>query len=142
MKKKNEKKPVTGLNARGKTTRPSSTEKITSGIKKQYLKTLPVCKVTFRLPGEAAHDARHVSIVGDFNNWNEHGIPLKRLKNGEFKVTLELPCSNEYRFRYLIDGTHWENDWCADKYIPNPYGCDDSVVVVQQKPNLQSGKAK
>ena len=35
-----------------------------------------------------------------------------------------------YRYRYLLDGTRWENAWDADDYVPNPYGGDDSVVVV------------
>jgi 1,4-alpha-glucan branching enzyme len=107
---------------------PSTVTK--TGLKKKYLKTSPACKVTFRLPKEAAHDAKTVSIVGDFNKWNLSETPMKRLKNGDFQVTLELPCNREYSFRYLIDSTRWENDWCADKYISNPYGCDDSVVAV------------
>ena len=24
------------------------------------------------------------------------------------------------QFRYLLDGSRWENDWAADKYIPAP----------------------
>jgi methyl coenzyme M reductase subunit C len=40
-------------------------------IKKQYLKTKPVCKVTFRLKKAQACGARKVSIAGDFNQWEE-----------------------------------------------------------------------
>jgi 1,4-alpha-glucan branching enzyme len=101
-----------------------------SGIKKQYLKSGPMCNVTFRLPKDAAPDARSITIVGDFNNWNKSETPLKRLKNGDFKLTLKLPCNREYRFRYLIDANRWENDWFADKYISNPHGSDDSLVIV------------
>lgn len=102
-----------------------------SVIKKQYLKSNGSCKVTFRLPQKAAQGARSVTIVGDFNNWNITKTPLKRLKNGEFKLIMELPRNKEYRFKYLIDSKRWENDWHADKYVPNSYGNDDSVVVVQ-----------
>ncbi|MBI4827188.1 MAG: isoamylase early set domain-containing protein [Nitrospirae bacterium] len=105
-------------------------EPVTSGIKKQYLKTKEECRVTFRLPEDAAHEAGSASIVGDFNNWSISETPMKKLKNGDFTVTISLPCNKEYRFRYLIDGNRWENDWFADKYLPNCYGCDDSVVVV------------
>jgi hypothetical protein len=97
---------------------------------KKPLTSKPACKVTFRLPKEAAPEAQGVTIVGEFNNWNTTETPLKRTENGDFTITLELPCNAEYRFRYLIDGTRWENDWCADKYIPNNFGYDDSVVVV------------
>ena len=100
------------------------------GIKKQYLKTSPDCRVTFRLPKEAAMAARYVSVVGDFNNWSITENPLKKLKNGDFKTTITLKCDREYKFRYLIDADRWENDWFADKYVPNCYGGDDSVVVI------------
>ncbi|MDO8281393.1 MAG: isoamylase early set domain-containing protein [Thermodesulfovibrionia bacterium] len=99
-------------------------------MKKQYLKSKSECRVTFRLPKDAAQEAQTASIVGDFNNWDKHISPMKQLKNGDFTITLSLACNKEYRFRYLINNSRWENDWNADKYIPNPHGCDDSVVVV------------
>lgn len=100
------------------------------GMKKQYMKSNNICKVTFRLPKDAAPNAKMVSIVGDFNNWNLTENKMKKLKNGDFTLTLDLPCSREYRFRYLIDANKWENDWCADKYVPNTFGTEDSVVVI------------
>ena len=56
-------------------------------IKKQYLKSKPVCKVTFSIEAE---DAKKVSVVGSFNDWNAKKAPLKKLKNGTFKGTLDL----------------------------------------------------
>jgi 1,4-alpha-glucan branching enzyme len=111
-----------------KITVKSSSEK---GMKKQYLKTHPSCKVTFRLPKVAAPEAELVTIVGDFNEWNITETPMKKLKSGDFSVTVALPCNREYKFRYLIDTNKWENDWFADKYVPNEYGEDDSVVVIE-----------
>ncbi|MFQ5434503.1 MAG: hypothetical protein ACE5FD_06475 [Anaerolineae bacterium] len=102
----------------------------TNGIKKQYLKSNGWCNVTFRLPKEAAQDAQLVTIVGDFNDWNLSNIKMKRLKNGDFQLTLKLNRDREYRFRYLIDATRWENDWHADQYVPNAFGCEDSLVKV------------
>lgn len=101
----------------------------TTGFTKQYLKN-GKCNVTFRLPKAAAPDVRNIAIVGDFNDWNTVETPMERLKNGDFRITLTLTCGREYRFRYLIDGNRWENDWHADKYIPNAFGSDDSVVVL------------
>jgi 1,4-alpha-glucan branching enzyme len=99
-------------------------------LKKQYLKKTHSCKVTFSLPKEAVGSANHVSLVGDFNEWNKEAIPMKRLKNGTFTATLTLKPNKEYAFRYFIDGERWENDWKADKYVPNRHGSDDSVVVL------------
>lgn len=101
------------------------------GIQKQYLKSRPVCKVTFIVPKEAAGSAKKVHLVGDFNKWKKKSTPLKKLKNGTFKITIDLPCGQEYQYRYLIDDAIWENDWAADKYVQSPISeAENSVVVV------------
>lgn len=125
-------KSVSGVSAPAKKTSSVKTKKATGikSLKKQYVKSNNICKVTFRLPKDAAQNAEMVTIVGDFNNWNLTENKMKQLKNGDFTLTLDLPCSREYRFRYLIDANRWENDWFADKYLPNDFGADDSVVVV------------
>ena len=100
-------------------------------LKKQYLKNKDRCKVTFRFPPAAAQDAGTVHLVGEFNDWSTVQTPMKRLKSGEFTVTLELIPGRAYQFRYLIDQTDWENDWEADRYVKSDFGdCENSVVVV------------
>lgn len=96
-------------------------------LKKQQLKSKPVCKVTFYLPKSI--EANSVHLVGDFNDWDEQSTPMEKLKDGRFKVTLELDQGEEYQFRYLVNGADWHNDWNADKYVPNPFSGDNSVVV-------------
>lgn len=96
-------------------------------LKKQHLKTKPICKVTFYTP--AAIEAESVYLVGDFNQWDETATPMEMLKDGRFKVTLELEAGKEYQFRYLVDKSEWHNDWEADKYVPNPFSGDNSVVI-------------
>jgi hypothetical protein len=100
------------------------------GIKKKYIESRNICEVTFTLPGEASLKARTVSVVGDFNGWKKEATFLKKQENGDFTATLQLDPGKEYRFRYLIDGQRWENDWHADKYVRSPYGVEDSVVCV------------
>ncbi|MBI5408661.1 MAG: isoamylase early set domain-containing protein [Nitrospirae bacterium] len=119
---------------KSKETKPVKTEEQSSelqrsGLLKQYLKD-GKCEVTFRLPKEAAPDAGSVVIVGDFNAWDASAAPMTKLENGDFTASLKLNGKKEYRFKYLIDGHHWENDWSADKYVPNSFGSDDSVVVL------------
>ena len=100
-------------------------------LKKQTLKSRPVCKVTFRVAKEAAKGADSIHIVGDFNNWNETATPMKPLKSGDFTSMLELDTSKtEYQFRYLLDGQTWENDWEADAYIDNGEGAENSVIQI------------
>jgi 1,4-alpha-glucan branching enzyme len=99
-------------------------------MKKRMLKTKPVCKVTFELPSEAAATATSVYLVGDFNDWDTEGTPMKRRKDGSFSVTIDLDCDREYQYKYLIDSGTWENDWAADKYIPSPLGDGENSVVI------------
>ena len=98
-------------------------------IKKQFLKTKPVCKVTFSLPAEAASHAENVQLVGDFSRWQEDPIDMKKMKDGEFRTTIELEKGKDYHFRYLIDGKRWENDWHADKYETSSLGHVENSVV-------------
>lgn len=96
-------------------------------ISKQYLKTKPVCKVTFTVPAE---EAKKVAVVGDFNNWNPKGSALKKMKNGNFKGTFDLPKDNTYEFKYLIDGV-FVNDTAADRYKWNDFaGAENGVIEI------------
>lgn len=99
-------------------------------LKKKYLKSKPICKVSFEIPKEAAKNAEKVCVVGEFNNWDEYAAPMKKLKNGKFTITLDLGTGKEYEFRYLIDEKDWENDWEADKYVKTEFGDSDNSVVV------------
>ncbi len=95
-------------------------------MKKAYLKKKGTCQVTFRLPKDVG--AETASLVGEFNQWDPQATPMKRAKNGDFSTTLNLPVGHDYRFRYLLDGTRWENDQEADRYVPNEFGTENSVV--------------
>jgi 1,4-alpha-glucan branching enzyme len=114
------------------TTKRTIREKTTStsgGIKKEHFKTKNICRVTFRLPKIATPKAKNVCIVGDFNNWNIRANPMKKLKNGDYTIKLDLEPGREYQFRYFIDESRWENDWNADKYVRSLYGDSDNSVV-------------
>lgn len=100
------------------------------GFVKQYHENGAKCKVTFRLLREMAENSRKVTITGEFNDWDVSGPEMRRVENGDFVITLDLESNREYRFRYLIDGSRWENDWYADRYVLNAFGSKDSVVIV------------
>ena len=94
-------------------------------IAKQYLKTKPVCKVTFTVAAEAA---KYVAVVGDFNNWEPKDGALKKLKNGTFKGAFNLPKESTYEFKYIIDG-NFVNDSEADHYQWNDYAGSENAVL-------------
>jgi len=82
-------------------------------------------RVGFSLPAQVQAD--RASVCGEFTQWGP-GKPMKRGKDGRWQVSVALETGRSYRFRYLLDGSRWENDWAADDYVPNPFGEDDSVV--------------
>ncbi len=54
---------------------------------------------------------------------------MKKTKNRELSLSLELPSNKEYEFRYLIDGINWETEWEADSLNPTPWGDEFNSVV-------------
>lgn len=97
---------------------------------KKFLKTKPICKVRFKIGKEAGKDSKSVCLVGDFNNWDVAANPMTRFKNGTYATEIALDTNNEYQFKYLIDGETWANDLDPDKYLPNEFQGENSVVVV------------
>lgn len=96
-------------------------------IKKQFIKTKPVCKVTFSVE---AKEAEIAAVIGDFNNWNPKEGELSKLKNGTFKATFDVTKDNSYEFKYVIDGA-FVNDDAADSYKWNDFaGAENSVLEV------------
>ncbi len=97
---------------------------ISMPLTKKYLKTKPVCKVTFTVP---AAEATTVAVAGDFNNWDTTAS-LKKLKNGNFKGTFDIPTEQSYEFRYVIDG-EWTNEQEADRFEWNSYAATENSVI-------------
>ncbi len=111
----------------------ASTKKVSvKGLKKQYLKSKNKCRVTFKLPKTTVQTAKKVSLAGEFNDWNQEANLMKKNKLGDFTATLELEPGREYQFKYFIDGSIWVNDENADKHLPNPFGGENSVVVLRK----------
>ncbi len=96
-------------------------------IKKEPTEKKGRVMVTFELPSSTW--ARRVNLVGEFNDWDTRAVPMTRDRvDADWKATIELEAGRRYRFRYLVDGEEWLNDWHADDYVENPHGSDDSVV--------------
>lgn len=97
-------------------------------FKKQFLKSKPVCKVSFRLDAADASGANTVQLLGDFNDWDESAEPMTMLKSNDFTTTLELETGKEYQFRYYIDGSVWKNDPQSDSFVANSFGEENGVI--------------
>jgi len=105
-------------------------------VKKRFLKSKPVVKVTFEVEKEATQDAEQIFLLGEFADWEP--IELTKFKNGKFKTTLDIPTDQQpefqYKFRLLkSDGEEcFDNDWQADGYRANEYGEENSVLQVSE----------
>lgn len=93
-------------------------------LTKKFLKSKPICKVTFTVP---AVEASTVVVAGDFNDWDTTAS-LKKLKNGSFKGTFDIPTEHSYEFRYVIDG-QWTNEQEADRTQWNAYAAAENSVL-------------
>ena len=84
-------------------------------------------RVTFELPAEVAEDT--VAVVGDFNDWDTASDLMKLdSKKGVWKKSISFKPGKIHEFRYFIDGTQWRNDEAADRYVSNPYFCENGVL--------------
>ena len=54
--------------------------------------------------------------------------PLKKLKNGTFKTTIDLESGNSYEFKYVVDGS-WQNEEQADAYAWSDYASAENSVL-------------
>ena len=103
-------------------------------IDKQHTNGSGQILVTFRVPDEMR--ARTVHVVGEFNDWSEDAHLMRR-DNEAFSAVIPLMPGRTYRFRYLLDGERWLNDWAADAYVPNEFGGADSVVDLTDLPPVE-----
>jgi 1,4-alpha-glucan branching enzyme len=118
-------RPSTGPKARGTT--PGSAEK--PGTQKPATEKPREQKdkgkmVEFRLN---MPQARTVSLVGTFNNWDAKRTPMQ--KDGpNWKANIPLG-PGRYEYRFVADG-QWLSDPNAKESVGNDFGSTNSVLVV------------
>ena len=76
-----------------------------------------------------APDAKTVSVVGEFNNWQIESHPLQQRENEGWHITLQLP-PGTYQYKFVIDGTRWEDDADNPKRTINEFGTSNSILEV------------
>ncbi|HLX69091.1 MAG TPA: isoamylase early set domain-containing protein [Verrucomicrobiae bacterium] len=86
---------------------------------------MPKQKVTFSL---IAPEAQSVQVAGDFTDWEQEPLDLKKFKGGVWKRTVSLE-PGEYEYRLLVDGK-WQDDPNCLLRQPNGFGSQNCVCVV------------
>ena len=93
----------------------------------------PVSDTVVKFVVVAPH-ASKVTLVGDFNNWNDTKTPMVRTPNSAvWTVTLPLT-AGRHVYAYLVDGI-----WQADPNAPladDGFGHANSVRIVTRGPSL------
>jgi 1,4-alpha-glucan branching enzyme len=59
-------------------------------------------------------NAKFISLVGDFNNWNPENDLMTKDENGIWRLTKKLSSGKTYRYKFYIDG-----EWEVDTYNAN-----------------------
>ncbi len=99
-------------------------------ISKRYLKSKPVCKVTFKIAPEIGINHKKANLLGTFNNWDYNSLRMKKLvKDGSFSIVVDLEAGKEYEFKYFLDDKTWLNEPDADTQIVTHFGDSSNSIL-------------
>jgi hypothetical protein len=84
----------------------------------------PLVRFVYVAPG-----ASHVSVVGDFNQWNPAAVPLRRLNDGTWIADVPL-VPGRYAYAFVVDGK-LETDPTAPRAADSDFGVANSIVLVR-----------
>ncbi len=74
--------------------------------------------------------ATHVSLVGDFNDWDATRTPMRRA-GSEALWTVVVPLApGRYHYAFFVDGARWLADPSAPVARDEDYGAPSSVLTV------------
>lgn len=78
----------------------------------------------------SAPSSSYVSVVGDFNDWNPAGTPLRPTGNpGVWTIELRLK-PGRYHYAFLLDGRRWIRDPAEPPNAESDFGTPTSVLTV------------
>lgn len=75
--------------------------------------TARMMTVDFVVP--AAVGGTFADLVAEFAAWVP--LPMVRRNDGSFHTTLRLAAQERWKYRFLVDGDRWINDWDAHDYV-------------------------
>ena len=76
-----------------------------------------------------APTASNVLLAGDFTEWEQHPIHLKKQPDGSWKATIPLDLG-PHEYRFLVDGQWRDDEACATRK-PNAFGAQNCVREVR-----------
>jgi 1,4-alpha-glucan branching enzyme len=79
--------------------------------------------------GLYAPEAKKVYIAGKFNDWNMEQYPMKKGKDGYWRIKIKLS-TGTHEYKYFVDGA-WAQDVSGAALVPNPFGTSNCVISVK-----------
>jgi len=76
-----------------------------------------------------APEAKEVYLAGEFNDWNNQSLPMKKDKDGVWKTEIKLP-PGRYEYKFFAD-LAWVEDIPGRELIPNPFGTQNLVTLIR-----------
>jgi 1,4-alpha-glucan branching enzyme len=86
---------------------------------------VPLKKQTFRV---TEPNAQKVLLAGDFTDWQNRAVPMRKEPDGIWSVTVSLP-PGKHAYLFMVDGQWCEDPECSLR-VPNPYGGKNMVREV------------
>ncbi|HUL36134.1 MAG TPA: isoamylase early set domain-containing protein [Thermodesulfobacteriota bacterium] len=83
-------------------------------------------KVEFSL---SAPEAKEVFLTGEFNHWDIRSMPMKRGRDGNWKVQTSLS-PGRYEYKFVADN-HWVEGLPAAELVANSFGTQNLVLRVE-----------
>src|SRR5258705_383919 len=74
--------------------------------------------------------ATHISLVGDFNDWDATRTPMRRAGSEPVWTAVVPLAPGRYHYAFLVDGSRWLADPSAPAARDEDYGAPSSVVTV------------
>ena len=80
-----------------------------------------------------APDARKVTVVGDFNDWNSthEAFQAQHRGGGVWAVTAPVPVGH-HRYSFVVDDSVWMTDPSAPRALGTDFGRPSSALVVAE----------
>ena len=74
-------------------------------------------------------DAKKVSVVGNFNDWNKDTNTMK-LENGIWKCSVSLK-PGKYEYQFVVNDTDWIVDPKSGNAVKNKYEGMNSIIEIK-----------
>ena len=76
-------------------------------------------------------DASGVALCGDFNSWRTGDIQFDRTSDGLWQAAIPCQPAGEYRYKVLINGTHWIEDASHGFKEEDGFGGFNSILRIR-----------